>query len=93
MADLFSTELPELLQHHLDMLTKGSGLSLDVIRERGYRSVLGKAELRAHHFLLRQCRTPGLLLPVCPPDASNGLYCYRPDHPTAASDHESLNGW
>jgi hypothetical protein len=90
MTDAFSTEIPELLQSHLDMLTKGSGLSLAAIRERGYRSVLGKAELRVHHFLPRQCRTPGLLLPVCPPDGSNGLYCYRPDNPRQTADGKVL---
>lgn len=90
MADAFSTEIPALLQHHLDMLTKGSGLSLDLIRERGYRSALGKAELRALSFLPRQCRTPGLLLPVCPPDGAGGLYCYRPDTPRRTADGKVL---
>ena len=90
MAHPFSDEIPELLQSHLDMLTKESGVALDVIRERGYRSVLGKAELRASHFLPRQCRTPGLLLPVCPPDGSNGLYCYRPDSPRQTADGKVL---
>jgi len=43
--DIFSPELPELLQRHLEHLTQGSGLPLDVIRERGYRSILGKKPL------------------------------------------------
>ena len=34
----FSNEVPELLQKHLNHL-KASAISVDVIRERGYRSV------------------------------------------------------
>ena len=40
----FSTEMPELLQSHLDHL-RASAISIEVIRERGYRSILGKKEL------------------------------------------------
>ena len=43
--NLFSSEVPALLQRHLDALCLGSGLSLEIIRERGYRSILGKKEL------------------------------------------------
>lgn len=81
MAGPFSVEVPELLQSDFDALAVGSGLSLDVIRERGYRSVLGRAELANCGFKTYQRRYPGLLLPVCPPDGSNGLYTYRPGKP------------
>ncbi len=40
----FSGECPNLLQHHLDHL-RASGISDDVIRQRGYESVLGKKRL------------------------------------------------
>jgi len=40
----FSSEVPELLEHHLEHL-KSSGISIEVIRERGYKSALGKTAL------------------------------------------------
>src|SRR5215468_4479369 len=88
--DIFSPELPELLQRHLEHLTQGSGLPLDVIRERGYRSILGKKPLADVGFAPSQRRPPGLLLPVCPPDGANSLYCYRPDVPRTTKDGKAL---
>jgi hypothetical protein len=40
----FSAALPELLEAHLQHLLQ-SGISPDVVRERGYRSVLSAGEL------------------------------------------------
>ena len=40
----FSDEFPQLLDKHLDHL-KASAISIDVIKERGYESVLGKKRL------------------------------------------------
>lgn len=88
--DIFASEIPELLQRHLEHLTQGSGLPLDVIRERGYRSILGKKQLAGVGFAPSQQRPPGLLLPVCPPDGSNGLCCYRPDVPRTTKDGKVL---
>jgi hypothetical protein len=34
-------EMPLLLPHHLEQLTKGSGIAPEVIAERGYRSISG----------------------------------------------------
>ena len=38
MPDIFSGEIPELWESHLDHLKK-SGISVEVIKERGYKSV------------------------------------------------------
>jgi len=47
---VFSEAIPELLTDHFLHLNDGSGLSIDVIRERGYRSILGKSELEKLGF-------------------------------------------
>ena len=81
---------PLLLPHHLDQLTRGSGLASEVIRERGYRSATSTAELKRLGFSPAQCRPDGLLLPVWTPDGGNGLYCYRPDVPRVDRDGRVL---
>ena len=57
----FSDEVPELLQMHLDHL-KASAISIDIIRERGYNSVLGKTPLKEAGFAKAQQRAPGVLI-------------------------------
>jgi hypothetical protein len=42
---IMSAEIPGLLQAHFQHLHEGSGIAIDVIRERGYRSVLNGADL------------------------------------------------
>lgn len=54
----FGEELPHLLAHHLVQLNRGSAISIDVIKERGYRSVLGKKELANLGFSKAQYRIP-----------------------------------
>lgn len=76
----FSTEVPELLNSHLDHL-KASAISIDVIRERGYRSVLGKTPLKEAGFSKAQQRTPGILIPLHGADGTLAGYQYRPDNP------------
>jgi hypothetical protein len=57
-----------LLPHHLEQLTQGSGISLEIIQARGYRSIHGPgsySELKAVNFNKAQCHlAPGLLVPV-----------------------------
>ena len=36
-----------LLPHHLEQLTKESGIALEIIQARGYRSILGLAVTRS----------------------------------------------
>ena len=76
----FSTAIPSLLEYHLQHLTT-SAISLDVIRERGYESVLGKERLRDRGFSTAQQRTPGILIPLHGPDGSQAGYQYRLDKP------------
>lgn len=77
-------EVPELTRDHLDELAKGSGISVDVIKERGYKTIWGIKELQSLGFTKSQRQkfmTPGILMPVHPPDGSNSLHQYKPDHP------------
>jgi len=78
---VFSEAIPELLTDHFLHLNDGSGLSIDVIRERGYRSILGKSELEKLGFTSAQRRSPGILIPLWSVDGKEAGYQFRPDHP------------
>ena len=80
MPDIFSKEVPELLQAHLDHL-KASAISVEVIKARGYVSALGKAALREAGFSKAQQRTPGILIPLHGVSGPVVGHQYRPDHP------------
>jgi len=72
----------ELSREHHAMLSKGSGISDSVIDARSYRTVTQAGMLLELGFSPQQSKNvPGLLLPVCTLDGSNGLYIYRPDLP------------
>jgi hypothetical protein len=91
VSGTFSDQVPGLLQRHLAHLRDGSGLPLEVIRERGYRSVLvSKDDLADLGFAAYQQRVPALLVPVCPPDGSNGLYQIKPDYPRTGQDGKTI---
>ena len=83
-AGPFSVECPKLLQCHLDHL-RASGISNDVIKERGYESVLGKQRLADLGFSNAQQKTPGFLIPQCGVDGKETGYQYRPDNPRTNS--------
>ena len=57
---------------HTRMLREESGISDEIIRQRGYRSISDAAELRALGFAPAQCRPPGLLLPLWTTDGGKG---------------------
>lgn len=80
--DVFSVDIPELFQSHLDRL-RSSAISLDIIKERGYRSITGSnPELRNLGFKEKQCRRPaGILIPMYGANGSVNGYQYRPDNP------------
>ena len=78
---VFSEIVPELLPDHLLHLHEGSGITTDVIRERGYRSLLGKSELEKFGFTPAQQRAPGILIPLWSVDGKEAGYQFRPDHP------------
>ena len=82
---VFSEALPELLVDHFRHLHEGSGINADVIKERGYRSILGKAELEKQGFASSQRRAPGILVPLWSVDGKEAGYQFRPDHPRVAS--------
>jgi hypothetical protein len=83
-----------LLPHHRDHLIHGSGITPEVIRARGYRSVqdtdgrtileaLGFSRSQAHH-------TPGLLIPILDCHGQAVLYQYRPDRPRETKEGKSV---
>ena len=77
----FCSDVPGLLQSHLDHL-RGSGISVEVIRQRGYKSILGQRELSDLGFGKAQLRTPGILVPLRSVDGSGVVgYQLRPDNP------------
>ena len=78
---VFSDAIPELLSEHFRHLTEGSGIGVDVIRERGYRSLLGKSELEKLGFTPAQQRAPGILIPLRSVDGKDAGRQFRPDHP------------
>ncbi len=80
-APIFSEEIPQLLQTHLEHLRQGSGIITDVIIERGYRSVIDGSELIELGFAAYQCRVPGLLIPIWGVDGQVVSYQYKPDYP------------
>jgi len=85
VRSVFSEALPELLADHFRHLNEGSGISVDVIRERGYRSLLGKSELEKFGFTSAQQRAPGILIPLRSVDGKEAGYQFRPDSPRMSS--------
>jgi hypothetical protein len=83
-------ENPKLSPEHYAQLREGSGISDEVIEQRGYRTVTEPGELMKLGFERKQTQNvPGLLLPVHCTDGSNGLYTYRPDVPRTFEDKRS----
>jgi hypothetical protein len=80
----FSDEIPQLLKGHLAHL-QASAISLEIVKERGYRSVLGKTPLREVGFSTAQQRAPGILIPLYGVDGNLISYQYRPDNPRTNS--------
>lgn len=89
MGQVFSTEVPELFPSHLEHLL-ASGISIDVIRARGYKSLLGKKALDDLGFSSPQQRTPGLLIPLHAPDGAPAGHQYRPDNPRLNNKQKSI---
>lgn len=79
MDSSFSDEIPGLSKEHYEILKK-SAISLDVIKERGYRSVSMKEDLEANGFSEKQ-RRPGLLIPNWGVDGKRTYCTLRPDTP------------
>lgn len=86
----FSVEVPELLQHHFDQLSKNSGISAEIIIQRGYRSILGKQRLKEFGFFKYQLQVPTLLIPIHTVDGKIGLHIHRPDTPRKNKDGKAI---
>ena len=80
MPDLYSAEIPGLYQVHLQHLLS-SGISIEVIKERGYKTVTTAKELKRLEFSQFPRFTTGILIPLHAPDGADAGYVYRPDTP------------
>jgi hypothetical protein len=77
-----SAEARPLLPDHFTALSDGSGIPVDLIKERGYFSATSEQTLRLVGFSHAQSKLlPALVLPVWELDGRNGLYVMRPDVP------------
>ncbi len=78
-------QVQTLFSHHRKML-EASGISNDVIEQRGYRSIQDKAELKKLGFATPQCCGRGLLMPIWGVDGQVVLHQFRPDVPRLIKD-------
>jgi hypothetical protein len=81
VESIYPSNIPGLFNDHYRHLTNGSGISEEVIKERGYRSVSAKPDLEKLGFATSQLRVPGMLIPLWSVDGQEGGYQFRPDHP------------
>jgi hypothetical protein len=75
-----------LSENHLKMLAEESGITEQVIRERGYRTITSEGDLVQFGFSSAQRRVPGLLIPLHTTDGKIGMHVYRPDNPRTYED-------
>ena len=79
-ADGFGiTPLGGLADNHRRMLCEESGITAELIQQRGYRTIFNCSELSKLGFSSNQQRVPGLLIPIHCTDSSRPFYQYRPD--------------
>lgn len=72
---------PNLSEAHLRQLREGSGLSDEIIAERGYRTATIKADLARLGFGKSQLRVPALVIPLHNVHGEQAGYQIRPDQP------------
>lgn len=89
MADPFSDEIRELLKTHFEHLTS-SAISIDVIRERGYRTIMGKKSLADCGFSKTQQLYPGILIPLHGVGGDIVGYQYLPDQPRIGARERAI---
>jgi len=70
----------QLFDHHARLLAD-SAISVEVARERGYRTAGARKELGSRGFSSGQQNVPGLLIPVHDETGAVALHQYRPDEP------------
>lgn len=75
-----SNHVASLLPQHQELI-RGSAITDEVARSRGYRSVTTFAELRRLGFGQAQQQVRALLIPVWSANGEIATYQVRPDHP------------
>jgi hypothetical protein len=81
-----SNQYFSLSENHLKMLSIESGISDQMVQERGYRTLTSEGDLVQFGFSPAQRRVPGLLIPRHTTDGKIGLHVYRPDNPRTYED-------
>jgi hypothetical protein len=78
---------PQLSREHFEMLVRESGISLEVINARGYKTITESSTLRELRFSRAQAsQVPGLLIPIHYTDGGSAPDVYRPDVPRVTED-------
>ncbi len=72
--------LSHLSENHQRSHIEGSGISLEIAAERGYRTAHGRSEL-PEAFKSYQRRAPALVVPMYSPDGKTTGHQIRPDNP------------
>ena len=86
-SERFSADVPALRNRHLHHLL-ASAITVEVIQERGYRSVAGVQELIDAGFVAKsQQRAGGILIPVHNPTGAPCGYIYKPDSPRLSASN------
>lgn len=75
-----------LAERHIQELRESSGISDDVIKVRGYRTVEDAATLAGLGFAKPQRRVPGLLVPTFSPGGEVVAHQFKPDNPRKVKD-------
>ncbi len=88
-AILKATPYGQLLPGH-EARIAGSAIAPDVACERGYRSVIVKADLQLLGFSERQRNVPALLIPIRNVYGDLVTYQIRPDHPRIDKNGKAL---
>src|SRR3712207_931854 len=76
--------------HHRHELLEESGIDLEVVLARGYRTVKCKAELQRLGFSASQQLVPALLVPMYSPSGKRTTYQIKPDKPRHSDDGKSV---
>jgi Domain of unknown function (DUF3854) len=78
---------PQISREHFEMLVRESGISVEVINARGYKTITESAALRELGFSRPQAnQVPGLLIPIHFTDGGSSSDVYRPDVPRVIED-------
>jgi len=89
MANFGFSEVEGCTRAHLEHL-RGSAISIDVMRERGYRTIDVAKRLEEFGFSKQQRRVPGILIPLHAPDGSAAGHQFRPDNPRLSSKDKPI---